>query len=120
MLAEEHQVRRVPLTWVGTEDVPIFYVNEALGQVGSYGEILLTLGQSTPPAFLAENEEDRRRMFEEVTAVPVKPVARVALTRTTLTRLLTALQTTLKTYDELQQDELQAPPTTEEGQNGGT
>ena len=73
-MANEPGAKPVPLVWDEAEDLPVVLANEALGLVGSYGEVLLTLGQSTPPVLLGD-EEERRRRFEEISEVHVKPLA---------------------------------------------
>ena len=119
-VAEEPLQKRVRLVWVGVEDIPISFTNQALGQVGSHGEILLTFGQSSPPAFLPESEEEQARALEELSELPIKPVARFALTRTSLEQLIGALQTTLNNYDQIQQLDAKASLDQEEGQANGT
>ena len=42
----------VQLTWVGTEEIPVVFVNQMLGQVDDRGDIILSFGQMTPPALL--------------------------------------------------------------------
>ena len=41
-LPEEFQL---PVVWVGTEEVPLLFANQVLGQVGQQGEVVLTFGQ---------------------------------------------------------------------------
>ncbi len=120
MAEEPVQQKRVRLVWVGAEDMPIVFTNQALGQVGSHGEILLTFGQTSPPAFIPESEEETARILERLSELPIKPVARLALTRTSLEQLIVALQTTLTNYDRVQQLDAEAKLETEEGQTNGT
>ena len=119
-MAEEPLQKRVRLVWVGTEDMPVVFTNQALGQVGSHGEILLTFGQSSPPAFVPESDEETARVLEELSELPIKPVARLALTRTSLEQLIVALQTTLKNYDRVQQLQAEEIAEAGEGQTNGT
>jgi hypothetical protein len=119
-VAEEPIQKRVRLVWVGAEDMPVVFTNQALGQVGSHGEILLTFGQSSPPVFVPESDEETARVLEGISELPIKPVARLALTRISLEQLIVALQTTLKNYDRVQQFQAEAKPEAEEGQSNGT
>jgi hypothetical protein len=113
-VTEEFIQKRVRLVWAGMEDMPILYTNQALGQVGSHGEILLSFGQASPPAFIPESDEETARVLEELSELPIKPVARLALTRTSLEQLIGALQTTLNNYDQVQQLDAEAKPDGEE------
>ena len=99
-VAEEPTAKQVPLVWEGIENVPITFTNEILLQAGQYGEFLLTFGQSAPPAILGETEEERVKKLERVSSVPVNPIARFALTPTTLVQLSTLLQMVLANYQQ--------------------
>lgn len=102
-----------PVTWVGVEDVPILFVNQVLGQVGQQSEIILTFGQLAPPAILAESQEERERQLRGMTRIPIKPIARLGLTRAGLEQLVTVLHQTLENYNKAQEFFAQAQGETE-------
>ncbi len=97
-----------PIVWVGVDDVPIVFVNQTIGQVGQQTEVILTFGQLAPPAILAETREERERQVKSLTHIPIKPVARLALTKTGLEELVGVLQQTLVNYEKAQEIMAQA------------
>jgi hypothetical protein len=99
-LAEEEQPGQigVPLVWVGVEDLPVFFVNQFIGQV-DHGEVFLTVGAVLPPALLAPTPEERKVQAESLEFVQVKPVARLGFTPARLRELVSVLQITLDNFD---------------------
>ena len=72
-----------------------------MGQVqAEEGAFYLTIGQTLPPALIGTPQE-RAEQLEQIAYVPVKPVARLALTRSRLQELAALLQTNLDQYDEM-------------------
>jgi len=72
-----------------------------VGQVqAEEGAFYLTIGQTLPPALIGTPQE-RAEQLEQIAYVPVKPVARLALTRSRLQELAALLQTNLDQYDEM-------------------
>lgn len=101
-MAEEPQELNVPVAWVGTEELPVLYVNQFLGQIGvGADEVFLTIGQITPPPLIGTPEQQRAQA-SQIAYVPVNPVARLALTRPALENLIELLQQTLTNYDQTQ------------------
>ncbi len=91
----------VPLAWIGAEDLPVLFVNQIVGQVDPQDDAFyLTLGQTVPPALIGTPEQ-RRAQAEELAYLPVKPVARISLTRKKLEELVAVLQTNLDQHDEI-------------------
>jgi hypothetical protein len=88
---------RIPLVYVGAEDVPILFVNQFVIQHHE-DDFVLMLGQITPPVLLGTDEE-RRAQAEKVAYVPVNVVARVAFSRGRLVELIEVLQEHLRKYD---------------------
>ncbi len=82
--------------------MPILLVNQFLGQVGQQSEVILTFGQFAPPAILGETQAERERQAEGVKHIPIKPVARLALTRAGLEQLVSILHQTLENHDKAQ------------------
>lgn len=95
---------QLSLAWVGTEDMPIFHINQFLGQVGATGEVFLNFGQMTPPPLLGTPEQQAQQI-QQIAFVPVKPIARLAITRDYLAQVILAMQQTLQNYDIAQQME---------------
>lgn len=96
------QGREIPLAWVGAEELPIFFVNQFLGQSNPPGEFFVTFGQMTLPAILGTPEEQVEQV-QQIAYVPVKPVARMGFTRERLEELIGVLQQTLINYDQSQE-----------------
>lgn len=101
MAEEARQGIHVPVVWTGTEDVPIVFVNQVLGQVGVQDEVIVSFGQITPPPLLGDPEQQLEQA-EEIAFVSVKPVARVALTQAGLDDLIRVLQTTRDNFQKVQ------------------
>ena len=99
-MEEENQTREIPTAWIGAEDLPILFVNTFVGQVqAEEGAFYLTIGQTLPPALIGTPQE-RAEQLEQIAYVPVKPVARLALTRSRMEELVAILQMNLENYDQ--------------------
>ena len=98
---EEHHERAIPTTWIGAEDLPVLFVNTFVGQIQPQeGAFYLTLGQVLPPALIGTPQEQAEQL-EQIAYVPIKPVARLALTRSRVEELVAILQTNLDQYDQI-------------------
>lgn len=98
---EEPHGRAIPTTWIGAEDLPVLFVNTFVGQVQPQEKAFyLTIGQTVPPALLGTPEEQTEQL-EQIAYVPVKPVARLAFTRSRLEELIAILRTNLDQYDQI-------------------
>ncbi len=86
---------QVPLTWVGTEEVPIVFVSHFLSQIDDKGDAILSFGQTTPPPLIGTPEE-RRAQAERIAYVPVRPVARISLSRPRLLELAEIVRQTIE------------------------
>ncbi len=91
--------RNVPVAWIGAEDLSILFVNQFVGQVHE-DTFFLTVGQMTPPALIGTLQE-RADQLEEIAYVPVKPIARLALTRADVQQLVSTLNANLDQHEEL-------------------
>jgi hypothetical protein len=100
-LAEETQQVEIRVLWDGIEAVPIMLANQALGQIGQQGEVILTFGQIAPPA-LTGDPDQQRQQAKEIRSLAIKPVARLAVTRAGLDDLIRILSETRENYDKLQ------------------
>lgn len=100
---EEHYERAIPTTWIGAEDLPVLFVNSFVGQIQPQeGAFYLTLGQTVPPALIGTPQEQVEQL-EQIAYVPVKPVARLVLTRSRMEELVAILQMNLEQYDQMVQ-----------------
>jgi len=101
-LDEEHYERNIPLTWIGTEDLPLLWVNRFVGQ-GLEDHLVLTIGQSVDPAIIGTPEE-RIAQVEQIAYVPVRPVARLAFSRARCEELIGILNIIKDGYDQKQEE----------------
>lgn len=85
------QVVSVPVVWVGLEDQPVHTVNQFLVQVHE-GEVFLTLGVVTPPVFASGDDPQAEERLRQITYVPARPTACLAMTRARLDELIDALR----------------------------
>ncbi len=85
----------VQLTWVGTEEVPIVFVNQMMGQVDERGDVILSFGQMTPPALIGTPEEVAAQAHR-LAYVPVKPIARFSMSRSRVVDLVNVLNQVLQ------------------------
>jgi hypothetical protein len=88
------------LSWEGIEDLPILLANQVIGQVGQHGEVILSFGQTAPPVLLGDPEQQREQA-KEIPSVPIKPVARLALTREGLDDVIRILNETRDNWDKV-------------------
>ena len=92
------QRRDIPVAWIGAEDLPILLVNQFVVQVHE-DTFFLTIGQMTPPALIGTPEQ-RAEQLEQIAYIPVKPVARLALSLDDVRRLASSLNATLDQYEQ--------------------
>ena len=92
---------QVPVLFVGADDTPILYVNQFVVQ-HQQNEFIITVGQIAPPMLLG-TEEQQRQQAKQIAYVPVKVVARLALTKARLKELISVLETNLANYDRKQE-----------------
>ena len=90
--------------WVGVDDVPLLVANQFAVQLGAGSpevapeDLFLVVGQVAPP-LLVGTEEEQRAQFAEVTAVPIRTLARLSLTRQRAVELAAALSQLVEQYD---------------------
>lgn len=97
----------VPLSWVVSDDLPINYVNQFIGQAPAREEIILTFGHVVPPAIVGVTEEERRAQVEALSFVPVIATGRFAMNRERLEELRGIIDKTLDNHDKLFREEVQ-------------
>lgn len=101
LLDENDEVFKIPLTWIGAEELPVLFINKFVGQVEPEEHVFyLTIGQALPPALIGTPEE-RLEQLEEIAYVPVKPIARLSFTRKKYEELAQTIQANLDQYDEI-------------------
>ena len=85
-MADAPQQFQVQGAWVGAEDLPVQFANAFVWVVGP-NEIFLGIGASTPPAIVGTPEE-REAQIRGIGFIPIKPIARLALTPARLDELV--------------------------------
>ena len=92
----------VPIVWMSPEDVPILFANAFVCQFDqTLDSHLITIGQITPPALIRATREELRAQAEQVQFVPVKPVARLAVSPARLQELLAILHANVDQLDRV-------------------
>jgi hypothetical protein len=86
---------QVPISWVGSEEVPILFVSHFIGQIDDKGDAILSFGQTTPPPLMGTPDEIRAQA-ERLAYIPVRPVARISLSRPRLLELAETLRLTIE------------------------
>jgi hypothetical protein len=89
---------KVPVVFIGIEDVPILYVNQFVLSFQPQ-EFILTMGQLAPPILLG-SEEEQREQAGQLDYVPIKVVGRVGMNRRRLVDLIALLEKQLQRYDD--------------------
>ncbi len=112
-LPEELQLT---LRWVGTDEIPIHYINQFVGQLGQLNELLLVFGQASTPTVIGTPEQQAEQL-RQIEYVPIKPLARFALTRQGVERLISMLQHILMVHDEQLQQQMPQQQIVEEDRN---
>jgi hypothetical protein len=88
----------IPLSWVGTEEVPIVFANQFVIQFQP-DEFVLSVGQVTPPPLVGTPEQVAEQA-SQITFIPVRTVARIGFNRSRLRELIAALQANLENHDK--------------------
>jgi hypothetical protein len=96
-MSDEEPIQ-VPIVFIGADEIPVHYANQFVVQ-HEQNEFFLTVGTVTPPILLG-SEEERLRQASQLSYIPIRVVARIAMTRDRLTELIGVLQANLKTFDE--------------------
>ena len=96
-MSEDPQPVELEQVWVGAEDLPVHFANAFTGVVGP-NAIFLVLGSQLPPAVSSEEEFER---LKEQGFLPIKPIARLALTPQGLDDLIGILENTRENFQQL-------------------
>lgn len=97
-MVEEHQFE-IPLLWVGVEDTPAITSNRFLSQFEA-DQFFVSFGQVAPPVVIGTPEEQLQQI-ERLGYVPIKTVARVALTPQRMRELILVLEMNLENYERM-------------------
>jgi H2-forming N5,N10-methylenetetrahydromethanopterin dehydrogenase-like enzyme len=87
------------LLWIDLDETAIQVANQFIGQVDD-DLVVLSLGCAAPPVIIGDTLEERRQAAENVGYVPVRPIARVGMTRAKLDELIARLIETRDNYDK--------------------
>lgn len=93
----------IPVVYIGVEDAPILYSNQFAVQVEG-NDFIVTAGQLTPP-ILVGSEEEQREQAKQLSYVPIRVVARLAINRERAAQLAALLGKQLQQYDERQTEQ---------------
>lgn len=88
---------KVPLLWVGLDDLPLLSSNQVLTQVDE-DQVFLSFGTATPPVLMGD-EEAVRDQAKRLSYVPVKGITRLAISRRHLGEMIELLQRTAEKFD---------------------
>jgi hypothetical protein len=83
--------------WIGVDDLPVHFANAFTAVVGP-NAVFLNIGSQVPPAI--ESEDDLEQL-KAIGYLPIKPIARLALTPRGLDDLIRALENTRSAYQGL-------------------
>ena len=95
----------VPMAWTGVEALDVLTANEFLITVDPENDMMyLTVGVVTPPPITGTPDEIRQQLHD-LNYVPVRTLARFALSRLRAERLGEALRESLSRYDQARERE---------------
>lgn len=100
---EECRNHDIPLVWVGLDELPVLFTNQFLIQHWQ-DAFVITAGQLVPPPVTGMPEEQAAEI-EQISYIPVQPVARLGLTRTRVRELIVFLEASLEQYERKQREE---------------
>lgn len=90
----------VPLSWVGYDEAAEVYANQFLVQYQPENSFVMGIGQSTPPALIGSPEE-LAEQASQIEFVPVRTLARIAMTEEKMKELIAVLQVSLAKTDQV-------------------
>ncbi|MFI0873548.1 hypothetical protein ACH4TM_03910 [Streptomyces parvus] len=88
---------KVPLLWVGLDDLPLLSSNQVLTQIDQ-DHVFLSFGTATPPVLMGDQERVRDQA-KKISYVPVRGITRLAVSRRHLDELIEVLQKTAAKFD---------------------
>ena len=92
------QSLEVPLSWVGYDEVPIVYANQFLVQFTPEEGFVLGIGQATAPPMVGTPEQVKAQA-EQIEFIPVRVLARIAMTQPKLQELIATLEANARNFE---------------------
>lgn len=89
----------VPLAWTDLDDLDTPLANQ-FASLFLEEMFVVTVGNVTPPVFLG-SEQARKEQAQELPYLPIRPIARFAMTEAKLEAFIDVLQGNLKRYREM-------------------
>lgn len=90
----------IPVSWVGYDETPIVYANQFLIQFQTEGSFVIGVGQATPPVLIGSPAQVEEQA-QGVEFVPIRPLARVAITEDKMRELIAALSATMTNFEQM-------------------
>ncbi len=87
-------------SWIGAEELPVHFANAFVGVVGP-NAVFVNVGSFVPPTIMGDTAAEREAQAAALNYIPIKPIARFALTPGGLDELITALERTRTNYQDL-------------------
>jgi hypothetical protein len=100
LMASTPKQVQVAAAWVGAEDLPLQFANAFGGIVGP-NAVFLNIGSVVPPGISGMTEQEREEQIRSLTYVPIRPIARIAMSPKGLDELIAILEETRKNYENL-------------------
>ena len=95
----------IAVRWVGLDEMPVLSANQFITQVSAFGQsgqpddVLLTVGHVAPPAIVGSSEEQAQQA-RQLEFLPIRPIARISMTRHRLQELIGILTIAAEQYDQ--------------------
>jgi hypothetical protein len=90
---------KVPMVWVGLEELPVLAANQVLVQIDQ-DQLYLTLGVAISPPLVGSDRDELRMQAEQIKYVAARAVSRVAISRRHLGELIDVLQRSAANFDK--------------------
>ena len=92
----------IPTAWVGVDEIDTLFTNVFVTQVSHSGDFILTFGELIQP-MLSGTREEQLDQLSRMPFVPIRPVARLALSEKRLAELGQVIESMLKQYRDQQE-----------------
>ncbi len=90
---------RLRLAWVDFEEADVLSANQIVSQFLEEGLFVVSFGMVTPP-FLTGSADERKEQAEALGFLPVRTLARIALTPLGMRAMIDTLQANLEKYEQ--------------------
>ncbi|MBK5232841.1 MAG: hypothetical protein JJE13_07660 [Thermoleophilia bacterium] len=95
--------RQIPISWVGVEELPLQFANQFIATVDGQ-TAFVAIGSLQPPPIIGETIEEIKAQAEAIAFIPVKPIARVALSVDSLNEFARILKETASNMEKVQRE----------------